>query len=188
MKVLPVIDGSKFSDSATEAVIARARSKDTDVRVLHVVEPTSLLGVANMGGYDSTLELAWEEETKQSQVPVARTAEKLRSSGLVVSTSVQQRDAKSTIIDIAREWHADLIVLGSYGRNALSRFLMGSVSEAIVCQARCSVEIVRIPSGANAVIRTNKSSESERESPCKGAGHADEKLQSGANREVAAEL
>ncbi len=35
------------------------------------------------------------------------------------------------IIDTSEEWHADLIVLGSHGRKALDRFLMGSVSEAV---------------------------------------------------------
>jgi nucleotide-binding universal stress UspA family protein len=146
MKVLLAIDDSKYSEAAIQAVIAQAHSKDTEVRVLHVVEPPSLLVARETGVYDPTLEAVWGEETKEAQALVAKTAETLRSHGVKATTAVQQGDPKSVIIDAAGEWHADLIVLGSHGRKALDRFLMGSVSEAIVRHAHCSVEVVRIPS------------------------------------------
>jgi len=117
------------------------------VRVLHVVEPPTLLVARDMGGSDlALLEAVWDEETKQAQALVAKTAERLRSHGMKVTTAVQQGNPKSMIIDASEEWHADLIVLGSHGRKALDRFMMGSVSEAIARHAHCSVEIVRIPS------------------------------------------
>jgi len=147
MKILLAIDDSKFSESAIQAVIARGHTEDTEVRVLHVVEPPSLLGVGDMGGYDPAIEVVWEEETKQAQVLVAKTAETLRSHGVTVTTSVQQGDSESTIIGASEEWRADLIVLGAHGRKALSLLWMGTVPQAIALHARCSVEIVRIPSG-----------------------------------------
>jgi nucleotide-binding universal stress UspA family protein len=61
------------------------------------------------------------------------------------TADVEPGNPKSAIIDAANKWHADLIVLGSHGRSAVQRFLMGSVSEAVVRHAHCSVEIVRIP-------------------------------------------
>jgi nucleotide-binding universal stress UspA family protein len=147
MKILLAIDNSKFSEAATKAVIAQAHSKDTEVHVVHVVETPSLLVAREMGGYDASLAAVWDEETKQAQVMVAKTAETLRSHGMKVTTAVLQGDPKSMIIDTSAEWHANLIVVGSHGRNALDRFLMGSVSEAIARHAHCSVEIVRIPPG-----------------------------------------
>lgn len=147
MKILLAIDDSKFSEAAIQAVIAQAHSKDTEVRVFHVVEPPTLLVARDMGGSDlALLEAVWDEETKQAQALVAKTAETLRSHGMKVTTAVQQGNPKSMIIDASEEWHADLIVLGSHGRKALDRFMMGSVSEAIARHAHCSVEIVRIPS------------------------------------------
>jgi nucleotide-binding universal stress UspA family protein len=147
MKILLPIDDSKFSEAAIRAVIAQAHSKDTQVRVLHVVKPPSLLVARDMGGYDPALEAGWDEETKQAEVLVAKAAETLRSHGIKVSTAVQQGEPKCLIIDASKEWHADLIVLGSHGRNGLDRFLLGSVSDATARHARCSVEIVRIPAG-----------------------------------------
>ncbi len=146
VRILLAVDDSKFSEAATKVVIAQAHSKDTEVRVLHVVEPPSLLVAREMGGYDPAIEIVWDKEAKHAKAFVEKTAETLRSHGMKVTADVQDGDPKSKIIDASKEWHADLIVLGSHGRNGLDRFLMGSVSEAIARHAHCSVEIVRIPS------------------------------------------
>ena len=145
MRILLAIDGSKFSKAATQAVIARTRPRGTQVRVLHVVEPPSLLVSREMGGYDPALDAAWEVELKQAETLVANTAATLRPKGLKVTTSVEHGDPKSKILDAASKWHANLIVLGAHGRTGVARFLMGSVSEGVARHAPCSVEIVRIP-------------------------------------------
>jgi nucleotide-binding universal stress UspA family protein len=144
MKTLLAIDDSKFSEAALQAVIAQNHSRNTEVKVLHVVEPPSLLVAREMGGYDASLEAVWDQQTKQAQTLVAKAAEALSTHGIKATAVVKQGDPKSMIIDVATEWNADLIVLGSHGRKALDRFLMGSVSEATVRHATCSVEVVRI--------------------------------------------
>jgi nucleotide-binding universal stress UspA family protein len=47
------------------------------------------------------------------------------------------------ILDEAKTWGADLIVMGSHGRHGLDRLVMGSVAEAVASHAHCSVEVVR---------------------------------------------
>jgi nucleotide-binding universal stress UspA family protein len=74
--------------------------------------------------------------------------ERLRSAGFDASTSVREGDPKMVILDCATEWRTDLIVVGSHGRKGLTRFVLGSVSEAVARHAHCSVEIVRIPSNS----------------------------------------
>jgi len=44
MKIILAVDDSKFSDAAVQVVFAQARPRDTDIRVLHVVEPPSPMG------------------------------------------------------------------------------------------------------------------------------------------------
>jgi nucleotide-binding universal stress UspA family protein len=59
------------------------------------------------------------------------------------------------ILNKADEWKPDLIVVGSHGRSALGRLIIGSVSQKIVTEARCSVRVARgrgIDSGAPARI------------------------------------
>jgi len=52
-------------------------------------------------------------------------------------------DARQVILDEAKDWSADLIVVGSYGYSALDRFMLGSVSESVAMHAHCSVEVIR---------------------------------------------
>jgi len=147
MRILLAIDDSKFSEAAAQAVVAQARRPDAEVRVLHVIEPPTILVAREMGTYASAMEAEWQKHRKQAEELVANTAKILREAGLKASTAVEQGDPKSRILDTASEWPADLIVLGSHGRKGLDRFLLGSVSEAVVRHAPCSVEIVRIRSG-----------------------------------------
>lgn len=145
MKIMLATDGSKFSEAAAQAVITQGRPDSTEIQVLHVVEPPSLLVAREMGGYDRALDAVWEAETKQAQALVTKVADVLRSKGLKVTTTVEQGDPQSKIIEAASKWRANLIVVGSHGRKGLEHFLLGSVSEAVARYAGCSVEIVRIP-------------------------------------------
>ena len=144
MRILLAIDDSKFSEAAAEKVIEQARPHDTEVRILHVLESPPLLVARELGGYEPALQNALEFQKQHAEAFVAKAADFLRTRGLKVTAALEMGDPKSKILDVAEEWHADLIVLGSHGRKGLNRFLMGSVSEAIARHACCSVEIVRI--------------------------------------------
>jgi nucleotide-binding universal stress UspA family protein len=146
MKILVAIDGSDFSQAALQSVIGRPWPPESEVKILHVVEPPSLLMGREMGGYDPEFEVVWKALREQAKNLVEKAAEKLRGTKFSVSTELVEGDPKSQIIDIAHEWRADMIVLGSHGRTGLGRFLMGSVSQGVVRHAHCSVEIIRTPS------------------------------------------
>jgi nucleotide-binding universal stress UspA family protein len=146
MKILLAIDDSKCSETAIQMVVAQAWPQDTEVRVLHVLEPLSLLLGREMGGYDPEFETIWKAQREQAKALVTKTTGMLRASGFNVTSTLDEGDPKSRIIDVASEWNADLIVLGSHGRKGLDRFLMGSVAESVARHANCSVEIVRLPS------------------------------------------
>ena len=96
-----------------------------------------------MAAYDPEFEAVWKALREQAKDLVEKAADKLRAAKFDVSTELVEGDPKSQIIDVANEWHADMIVLGSHGRTGLSRFLIGSVSQAVVRHAHCSVEIIR---------------------------------------------
>ncbi len=146
MKVLVAIDGSKYSQVAVQRVIEQMRREGTEVRVLHVVEPVrAYLSAAMMPHLVPHVAAIEEDRKREAQELVERAAEELRRAGFQASDLVEGGDAKTKIIDQAAEWRADLIVVGSYGFTGLNRFLMGSVSDAVVRHAVCSVEVVRVP-------------------------------------------
>lgn len=144
MRVLLAIDGSKFSEAATQAVIALAKPQETEVHIIHVIDVLSNQ-LPEMTVYYPGIEHERDAQRKPAEALVAITAALLRSKGFPVTTAVELGNVKSKILDTAETWRADLIVLGSHGRMGLERFLMGSLAEAVARHAHCSVEIVRIP-------------------------------------------
>src|ERR1035437_990353 len=110
MKILLAIDDSKFSEAAIQMVVAQGRPQDTEVRVLHVLLPPSLLLGREMGGYDPELETVWKAQREQAKALVTKTTEMLRTSGFNVTSTLEEGDPKSRIIDLASACNADLIV------------------------------------------------------------------------------
>lgn len=145
MRILLAIDGSKFSEAATQATIAQAKRGDAEVRVVHVID---LMNDAfpEMTEYCAEDEHAQDPRRKAAESLVETAAKLLRARGLKVTTSIEWGDPRSKIIEDAAKWGADVIILGSHGCKGLERFLLGSVSETVARHAGCSVEIVRIPS------------------------------------------
>jgi nucleotide-binding universal stress UspA family protein len=143
MKVLVAVDDSKFSDAAVRAIVSQFRPDNTEVRVLHVVQPFAFSTPPQMSrDYAPELEL----QRKQGKELVQRAAQTLTTAGFKTSTDVVQGDVRLKVIDCALEWNADLIVTGSHGRTPIQRLLLGSAAEFIARNAQCSVEIVRTPS------------------------------------------
>ena len=136
MKVLLAIDDSKFSEAATQALIAQVKPRGTEVRVLHVIESFVLL---------KDWKPVIEELRKKGKVLLAQATQALRSAGFQVTTAMEEGNPKSVIVDFAAKLPADLVVMGSHGDKGFDRFLLGSVSESVVRHAPCSVQVVRIP-------------------------------------------
>ncbi len=138
MRLLLAVDDSKFSEAATQAVIAQYQPEGTEVKVLNVVDLALPIPTSDAAGFR-------HESLKNGQELVQRTERLLSKAGYKTQTAVEEGDPRSKIIDQATQWNAELIVVGSHGRTGLDRFLMGSVAEGVVRHAPCSVELVRMP-------------------------------------------
>ncbi len=113
---------------------------------MHVVEPvTAYISAGMVPHFVPYVAEVEEDRKKQAKTLVYCAARELRKAGFKASEAVEAGDPKARIIDRAAEWKADLIIVGSHGWKGLNRFLMGSVSDAVVRHAECSVEVVRIP-------------------------------------------
>jgi len=147
MRILLALDDSKFSEVVTDALIAQAKSSNAEVHLLHVVEPFPVDLAQKLGSRDSPdFVAAHLQQREWAKEMLAQTAEKLRSAGFKVTSSIEEGDPRSIILDRAATWDTDLIMVGSHGRTGLVQVLMGSVSDAVARHAGCSVEIVRIRS------------------------------------------
>jgi nucleotide-binding universal stress UspA family protein len=145
MKILLAVDDSEFSLQAVRTLVAQIRREGAEVRVMHVVEPAFNYVSADMGvALIPYLPKIEEERRSDAQKLVLRMTQMLRDAGFQAKEIVEEGDPKHKILDSATEWGADLIVLGSHGRTAWGRFLLGSVSEAVARHAKCSVQVVRM--------------------------------------------
>ena len=143
MKILLAVDDSKFSEAAAQAVITQMRPEQTEVCVLHVVEPLLLIPYYYMGQVAS-LEAAQQKRVADGKELAVRLGQRVMQAGFKVQTDVKEGDPRAMILDYAAAWNPDLIVVGSHGRKGLDRFLIGSVAESLARHAPCSVLIVRI--------------------------------------------
>ena len=143
-KVLVATDFSPGSSAALTYGRALATSFGAALHVLHVTEDLYLLAGTGAEGYvrlspevQQDIERAARQETE-----VLLTADDRRLLGAKAVTITSERIAP-TIVEYARAHNIDLIVVGTHGRRALTRLVMGSVAVGVVRTAPCPVLTVR---------------------------------------------
>jgi nucleotide-binding universal stress UspA family protein len=143
MKILIAVDGSESSDVAVEGVAKRPWPTDSVVRIISVAETLPLEALSLPPRYRKEIERAARH---RAETIVERAMARLRGSDariLPISSTVVIDSPKDAIVEEAERWGADLIVVGSHGYRGPERALLGSVSQAVATQAKCSVEIAR---------------------------------------------
>jgi nucleotide-binding universal stress UspA family protein len=133
VKVLIGIDSSPSSERVLEAALARPWPPETTFCVLNIVD---------LQGF-SRLPALIEEARREGEHLVDAGAKRFCGSGHQAFTKLLLGYPRREISDYAKEWGADLIMVGSHGHNAIGRFLLGSVAQGALRAAPCSVEIVR---------------------------------------------
>jgi nucleotide-binding universal stress UspA family protein len=150
MKVLLAVDGSECSALAVNEVAARQWPRGTEVRIISVIEPVIPVvaepWAVSGSFYDQALKV--EEDRANEAIKLAiNQIEAENGAGadasLKISSCLLNGFAKDAILDDAEKWGADLIVIGSHGYRGITRFLLGSVSQAVANHANCSVHIAR---------------------------------------------
>jgi len=146
MRVLLATDGSESAQLAAQSIAENPWPAGTEVRILSVVEFSLPWQATIEPPIDtSEMETLREHAMKHAQDAILSAEQPISDAGLKTEESVSVLVAapKEIILEEAKEWGADLIVVGSHGHNGITRFLLGSVSEAIATRATCSVEVIR---------------------------------------------
>jgi nucleotide-binding universal stress UspA family protein len=140
------VDGSPSARTAVGALARRRWPAGSKARVIAVDDHVRPTGIAHLLPTATTMIAETiNEELAKKQEMVEAAVEDLRAvAGLHVSSEIIEGDPKSVLIEEAKKFEADCIFVGSRGLNSrLPRFMLGSVSTAVVNGAHCSVEVVR---------------------------------------------
>jgi nucleotide-binding universal stress UspA family protein len=145
-RILLATDGSEQAAAAVDATIELARFSSATVRVIHIWN----LDVLQRDGH-------WEvEDRREARDLVNATVDRLTSAGLVAEGEVFRADSghvATSIATVAREFSADLVVLGSRGLSDWQSMFRHSVSHKVLSVVDCPVLVVRgRPAGSAAKV------------------------------------
>lgn len=140
-RILVPVDGSDASKKALDAAVQLAHVMDAQLRVLHVIDELpylsgheyagDLLSAARTGAREGLDEAM----TRVKAAGLACDSQLIDELGPRLGESVERA---------ARDWMADLIVVGSHGRRGLNRMLLGSGAEQIIRLAPVPVLVIRV--------------------------------------------
>jgi nucleotide-binding universal stress UspA family protein len=149
VRVLIGNDGSTEGDMAVTEVCGGCWPKNTEARILSAVQtpvPADAEGysvaVRSVLASDAFLKGDMEERRRCEEI-AADSARRLEHAGLDASFIIDDNDPKFALINQARNWNTNAIFVGSRGLGLLNRLVLGSVSNALVSSAPCTVEVVR---------------------------------------------
>lgn len=124
-------DGTKGADEVIEVVSKRNWSDNTEAKII-IVEDSALI------------RRSFAMEKEKIEEIGNQITEKLWVKGLEVSLVMREGNPKQVLIEEAQIWGADSIFVGATKfDDFLTKYLLGSVSSAVVTRAHCSVEVVR---------------------------------------------
>lgn len=144
MKIIVATDGSEYSQKAIEKAGDFFGNTETlEIKILTTYERILPIDAFALSAqYSDEMELFSKENAEKTVTSAAaKISQKLPHAK--VTTMVEVGFPERTLIKIANEWQADLIVVGSHGRGFWDRLTLGSVSDAVVHHAPCSVLVVR---------------------------------------------
>lgn len=146
MKILVPIEDQQFGDLIIGFINKSLWAPETIFRLMHVRNPTHL-DQSTQIAYTEMLDKVAATESDKAKALVSGFAQKIKSvhPKVEVLEDVVVGFPKEEIVKCSETWPADLIVMGSHGRNAIQRLFLGSCSLSVLGTGVCPVLIVPPP-------------------------------------------
>lgn len=138
-KILVAVDESVFAAHAADEGLALARQLDAEVAFVTVVDPAKMRLAADTG-------ISEERWIAMAQRDAKNLLHAFTSRAATTPPSlefVETGKPAAKIVEAAKNWPADLIVMGTHGRNIVSNILLGSVAQGVLRHAPCPVMVLR---------------------------------------------
>lgn len=139
-RILIAVDGSPTSTKALVAALQLAKDSGGVARVVYALDE-----LAYIGGYEYSAEVL-KSARQQAQVALTDALAVARSAGVGADSLLADQPGQrlgETIAAAARDWEADLVVVGTHGRRGLGRVVLGSGAEQIIRLTQVPVLVIR---------------------------------------------
>lgn len=149
-RILVAVDGSRTSNLALDEASTIAKESNGTLHFVHVINMVSF----NMENEFYSLPDWWSAMRRGAEAILNEAVARARQAGVSGDGKLLEIDTvgfriPEMIAEEARNWSADLIVIGTHGRHGMHRLLMGSVAEGVVRTAPVPVLLVRGNNGKN---------------------------------------
>jgi len=149
-RILVSIDGSPTSERGLDEAARLAQICGSTLRLLHIVDPVPFTVGYETLGRSTGLDIASIEKAAQSMLDTEKARAIAAGATNVETVLVQRTTARISerIVEQAKAWNAELIVIGTHGRRGVGRMLLGSDAEQTVRISPVPVLLVRAPEGS----------------------------------------
>lgn len=138
-KILVAVDGSPTSAAAFRAALQQALAWNAELHIVYVIET----GLFKSIPADNTVEMLYNMLQIEGQNVVENFVSAGERAGITPNVHFEQGHAGETIVSLAKEIEADLIVLGPHGKSDIDRLLLGSVTSFVIAHSSSSTLVVR---------------------------------------------
>jgi nucleotide-binding universal stress UspA family protein len=142
-RILCPVDFSEFSPKSYEYACSLASHYKSRLLLLHIIEPLAI--TYPYFTYPEALDQIYSDMEVNAREHLAKLIQEHPINGARPETIVKNGPVAYSILTLAEEGAADLIVMGTHGRKGLEHAAMGSVTEKVMRSAHCPVLAVRKP-------------------------------------------
>lgn len=143
-RILVAVDGSRTSNLALDEAIRIVRESGGELRLVHAFNPVVFNSEGEFYSFPDLLVAMRRNAEAVLNAAIAHAKQAgVHSEGKLVELEAIGQRIPDAIVEEARTWAADVIVIGTHGRHGLHRLLMGSVAEGVVRTAITPVLLIR---------------------------------------------
>jgi nucleotide-binding universal stress UspA family protein len=139
-RVVVPLDGSECADKAFGVAVDLAKLHGSQIAACSIVDPVLVVGSTPPS---PAMDVVLTDMQNEAHRRIDDAVERAREAGVAARGEVITGVAFERILDFAKRNAADVIVMGTHGREGLPRFFMGSVAEMVLRKSSCPVLIVR---------------------------------------------
>lgn len=144
--ILCPIDFSDYTEKVLDLAVNLAQRDNAAIHIVYVLAAINyhdLLVADSYLSYGAEM-IAEERKESQERMNILKTKyEKDFPNQQFAATVLETQNTEDGILEAAEKVNADCIIIGSHGRRGFTRFLLGSVAETILREAKCDVIVYK---------------------------------------------